>query len=174
MRSALPLVALTLLGWLGPATGDAQASRSGSLGDGIVRGGSVDQFRLGGGEATAVTFRITSLRRGTAGTDVALSLFPTALAYRTLILAPTAGAAFSIDLGAARLLLKAGASGIVGLGGGALLVPGVYAGVGGLVKADRRLALRFDLLRHFYRIGGETQPAWSAGLGLAVLPRAAP
>jgi hypothetical protein len=141
-----------------------------SLPDGAAVGGSVDRFIHSSGGPTAVSFRYSALRRNSVGTELGVSLFPQALQAPVLLLAPDFGPAFNVSLPRSTLLLKAGASAIMGLGqGGAELIPGLHVGAGLIVHAEKRLGFRLDVIRRYYRIDSETEALWSIGLGFAVL-----
>jgi hypothetical protein len=141
------------------------------LPDGVAVGGSVDRFLYEGTGVTAVSYRLTSLRQHAMGTEIGVSLFPDALQYGALLLANDLGPAYNISLPGATVLLKAGGSFVLGLGGGFAVMPGVHLGGGVLLRAGPRAALRLDVIRHYYLVEQNFEPIWSVGLGLSTLPR---
>jgi hypothetical protein len=96
-------------------------------------------------------------------------LFPQVLPSALLVTLDI-GPGYNVSLPGATLVLRGGAGGIVGLGGGALLIPGAHVGASAIISLQSRGALRLDLLRHFYLEEGELYPYWSLGLGFAILP----
>jgi uncharacterized membrane protein YdjX (TVP38/TMEM64 family) len=160
---AAPLIVLGLLTLALPEL-HAQSER---LPDAPAIGMTVDRFRAG---PTAVTLRVSSLRAGSAGTEVGVALFPQALVARALLLAPDFGASYNLSLSGATVLAKGGLSMLVGLGGGFEFLPGFHFGGGAIIRAEERLAVRLDVTRHFYQVEGRTHGVWSFGLGFAVLP----
>jgi hypothetical protein len=121
------------------------------------------------GNATAVTFRRSDLRRNGIGMELDAGLFPQVLPSALLVTLDI-GPGYNVSLPGATLVLRGGAGGIVGLGGGALLIPGAHVGASAIISLQSRGALRLDLLRHFYLEEGELYPYWSLGLGFAILP----
>jgi hypothetical protein len=168
----LVLLAVSLI--VLPTFGNAAQKGSGRLPDGAAVGGSVDRFLYEGTGVTALSFRITALRHNAVGTEVGVSLFPEALEYSALFLAPDVGPAYNISLPGATVLVKAGASALLALGGGFAGVPGVHLGSGVLLRAGPRAALRVDVIRHWYLAEQEFEPIWSIGVGFTGLPRLRP
>lgn len=119
---------------------------------------------------TALTFRSSVLRRNSIGLELDAGIFPQVLPS-ALIVTLDGGPGYNLSLPGATIVLRGGAGGIVGIGGGVLFVPGAHLGASAIVRLDARTALRLDLLRHFYLTEGEVYPYWSLGLGFAVLPR---
>jgi hypothetical protein len=62
----------------------------------FARGVSVDQFIYDGAGLTAVSFRLSALRPSSLNTEIGISLFPSALQARALLLAPDFGAAYHL------------------------------------------------------------------------------
>lgn len=173
MRANLYLLIGLILAASTPTRSQAQQRQG--LPDGIAIGGSMDRFIEDGFGLTTLSFRLSDLRRNSVGTEVGVSLFPQALVAGGVIVAPDLGAAYNISLPNATLLLKAGGSGIVGLGPGLLAgIPGLHLGAGLIVRAGPRAGVRFDVIRHFYRYDGRTAPVWSVSFGLTKLPRLRP
>jgi hypothetical protein len=149
----------------------------------FARGLSVDQFIYDEAGLTAVSFRLSALRPSSLNTEIGISLFPSALQARALLLAPDFGAAYHLPLATlgdtatgntATLLIKAGGSALTGLGHDFLFAPGVHLGGGLIVRIDDRTGVRIDVIRHYYQIDGHTEPIWSIGLGITALPRHRP
>jgi hypothetical protein len=163
------LLAVSLFGVSNPVLATQKGSTR--LPDGPAVGGSMDRFLYEGSGVTALSFRMTFLRRNSAGTELGISLFPEALQFGALILAPDVGPSYNISLPGATVLLKGGGSALLGLGGGVAAVPGVHLGGGLLVRAGPRAALRLDVIRHWYLSESEFEPIWSIGLGFTGLPR---
>jgi hypothetical protein len=169
------LYVLLALGLAGPVATSLQAQQTSRLPDGFAYGGSMDRFIQNGFETTTLSFRLSQLRRNSVGTELGVSLFPEALVAGGLIVAPDIGPAYNLSLPNATILLKAGGSGIIGLGSGlAAAIPGLHLGAGLVVRAGPRAGVRFDVIRHFYRIDGRTQGIWSLSFGLTLLPRVRP
>jgi uncharacterized membrane protein YdjX (TVP38/TMEM64 family) len=157
------------------ATRGLQAQETRRLPDGVALGGSMDRFIDDGFEVTTLSFRLSELRQNSVGTEFGVSLFPDALVAGGLIMAPDLGPAYNISLPNATVLLKAGGSAIVGLGQGlAVAIPGLHLGAGLILRAGPRAGVRFDVIRHFYRIDGRTETMWSLSFGLTRLPRLRP
>jgi hypothetical protein len=172
MRTLLLALLATSVSAMPLPAGTVAAQRApGRLPDGLAIGGSMDRFLYEGTGVTAVSFRLTSLRQNSAGTEVGVSLFPQALEFGALLLAPDLGPAYNISLPGATLLVKAGGSALLGLGGGVGAIPGVHLGGGVLLRAGPQAALRLDVIRHFYLVESELEPIWSVGLGFSSLPR---
>ena len=141
---------------------------------GPAMGLSMDRFTDGGSTGlVAMTYRFSTLRPGSLGAEIGVSLFPQALPAAVLALAPDLGAAYNITVPGGSVLLKAGGSAVMALSpAGAYLVPGFHVGGALLIKAAHRSGIRIDVVKHYYRTsGGEVQPVWSLGLGFAILPR---
>jgi hypothetical protein len=171
MRTILLLLASLALATVG-RTAHAQAGIP-SLPDGTAVGVSATKFaetlRLDE-SATALTFRRSALRRNNIGLELDVGVFPQALPS-ALIATFDVGPGYNLSLPGTTLVLRGGAGAIIGLGGGALMIPGAHLGASALIRLESRAALRLDLLRHFYLNEGELYPFWSLGLGFAVLPR---
>ena len=175
MRGNLFLVLLSLALAVPGAAGGLQAQERPRLPDGAALGGSMDRFIEDGFETTTLSFRYSQLRRNSVGTEIGVAVFPEALVAGGLIFAPDLGAAYNISLPDATVLLKAGGSGIVGLGPGVVVgVPGLHLGAGLILRAGPRAGVRFDVIRHFYRYDGRTTGMWSLSFGLTHLPRLRP
>ena len=119
---------------------------------------------------TALTFRRSDLRQYAVGLNLDAGIFPQALPS-ALVATLDVGPGYNLSLPGATVVLRGGVSGIFGIGGGALLIPGAHLGASALVRVDSRAAVRLDLLRHLYLSDGEVYPLWSLGFGFAVLPR---
>jgi uncharacterized membrane protein YdjX (TVP38/TMEM64 family) len=155
------------------ATSSLQAQETRRLPDGFAMGGSMDRFIENGFGTTTLSFRLSQLRQSSVGTEIGVSLFPEALVAAGLIIAPDLGAAYNVSLPNATVLLKAGGSGIIGLGQGlAVAIPGLHLGAGLNVRAGPRAGVRFDVIRHFYQYDRRTLGMWSLSFGLTLLPRA--
>jgi hypothetical protein len=174
MVRTCPLVLLAVSLFVLPVGGNAAQKASGRLPNGAAIGGSMDRFLYEGTGVTALSFRVTALRHNAVGTELGVSLFPEALEYGALLLAPDVGPAYNISLPGATVLLKAGASALLGLGGVFAGVPGVHLGGGVLLRAGPRAALRVDVIRHWYLSDQEFEPIWSIGVGFSGLPRLRP
>jgi hypothetical protein len=124
MRTTLLLLLVsTLPAMPGMVSGTLAAQEAaGRLPDGPALGGSMDRSLYEGSGITAVSFRLSSLRRNGVGSEVGVSLFPEALPGG-LLLAPDLGPAYNISLPGATILLKAGGSAILGIGQGIGAIP---------------------------------------------------
>ena len=133
----------------------------------------MDWFMEDGSALWAMSYRFSTLRPGAVGAELGVSLFSQFLSVGVLALAPDLGASYNISVPGGSLLIKAGGSAVTALGtAGVLFVPGVHVGGALIVPTDGRSGLRIDVIRHYYLPrGGEIQPAWSLGLGFAILPR---
>jgi membrane protein YqaA with SNARE-associated domain len=167
---ALPLVLVLVTALTTARHLQAQEPALGTF-DRAAKGVSVDRFTFYGAGATAVTFRLSALRPNAVGTELGASLFPEALLAGGLILAPDLGAAYNLRLGSATLLVKAGGSAFMGLGGGFGFYPGVHAGAGLILPVEDRAGFRLDIIRHYYQVENSTVPIWSVGVGITALPR---
>jgi hypothetical protein len=146
------------------------AQTSLTLPNGPALGATVDRFIYEGEGITAVTFRFSDLRSRTAGSEIGVSLFPDAAQSGALYLASDLGPAFNVTGPGVTVLLKAGLSTLLGIGGGFGFTPGYHLGTGLIVRAASRLGIRFDVARHVYVGGVETsEPIWSVGLGFTSL-----
>lgn len=174
-KAAAPASALLLAGLLsGPlALGSLAAQETPIRLAGPAMGVSMDRFMYDGSGLMAMSYRFSTLRPGGIGAELGVSLFPQTLPAGVLALAPDLGVAYNIPGPGGSLLIKAGGSAITAVGTvGALFVPGFHVGGALIVQTGIRSALRVDLIRHYYRpSGGEIQPAWSVGVGFAILPR---
>jgi len=149
-------------------------SRLAPLPDGPAPGGSVEVFRYEEeGALTAFSFHLSRLKHNGLGLELGMGMFPEYLQLPALVVTPDVGVGFNLSLPAITLLLRGGGSAIVALGGqgtGEFLAGG-HLGGAVLLQVDRRAALRADLLRRWYLVGGETEPFWSFALGFSILPR---
>ncbi len=136
-------------------------------------GGAVEIFRYEEeGAITAFSFHLSQLKRNRPGLELGMGIFPQYLQFPALVLTPDVGIGFNISLPAVTLLLRGGASAITALGQGVGdFLPGGHLGGAVLLQVDRRAALRADVLRRWYLVGGETEPLWSFALGFSILPR---
>jgi hypothetical protein len=165
---------LVLLFGAGPVRPvDAQIPLDARL-SGISVGAGLDRFIYEGATATAFTYRRSDLRPGKLGPELSVSLFPEALIARALLFAPDLGAAYNMAIPRSTLLIKAGASGLVGLNTDIVFVPGAHLGAGILLRIDERTGIRIDAIRHYYFDTGETEAIWSLGFALASLPFSGP
>jgi hypothetical protein len=137
-------------------------------------GGSFERVLGLGGQAVAFTYRRTEASRHGLGVDLAVGIFPAALAYRTLLLQFDAGFARTQAIGPAALVLKAGVASLTYLGQSAQIIPGLQAGVATIIPLDRRGGLRLDLTRRQFFADGESVALWSIGFGFTVLTRSRP
>jgi hypothetical protein len=172
MRSILPLLASLALATVS-RTAHAQASVS-YLPNGPALGISATRFaetlRLDG-SVTALTFRRTDLRRNAVGLELDAGVFPQALPFGALITSFDIGPGYNLSLPGVTVVLRAGGGGILAIGRATELIPGAHLGASTIIHLQSRLALRLELLRHFYLEEGELYPYWGLGLGFAVLPR---
>jgi hypothetical protein len=146
------------------------AQTSITLPNGPALGGTVDRFIYEGQGITAVTFRFSDLRSRTAGSEIGVSLFPDAAQAGALYLASDLGPAFNASGPGVTVLLKAGLSTLLGIGGGFGFTPGYHLGTGLIMRAASRLGIRVDVARHVYIGGVETsEPIWSVGVGFTSL-----
>jgi hypothetical protein len=112
---------------------------------------------------------MSRLRHNGLGTELGLAVFPKALQYPALVVAPDVGVGYNISVPAATLLLRGGLGGIFGIGQGTSLIPGAHLGGSALVHLDQRLALRADVVERWYLVDSETARFSSIGLGFSVL-----
>jgi hypothetical protein len=131
----------------------------------------VDRFIYDGHGITAVSFRYSGLKPNTLSTEIGAALFPDALQAGALLLAPDFGAAYNARGRGFDLLLKAGLSSLVGVGGGFAFQPGFHLGSGLLIRTGEASGIRLDVVRHAYLIDQETEAIWSVGIGFTSLPR---
>jgi hypothetical protein len=137
-------------------------------------GASVERLLGLGGQAVAFTYRRTEASQHGLGVDLAVGIFPAALAFRTALLQVDAGFARTQAIGPAALVLKAGVGSLMNLGQSAQIIPGLQVGVATIIPLERRGSLRLDLTRRqLFRDGGSVA-LWSIGLGLTVLTRSRP
>jgi hypothetical protein len=149
-------------------------SRIAPLPDGRALGGAVETFRYEDeGAITAFSFHLSQLKHNGLGLELGMGMFPEYLQLPALVVTPDVGVGFNLSLPAITLLLRGGAGAIVALGGQSTgeFLPGGHLGGAVLLQVDRRAALRADLLRRWYLVGGETEPFWSFALGFSILPR---
>jgi hypothetical protein len=145
------------------------------LPNGAAVGGTVDRFFYEGESITALTFRFSGLRSRHVGSEIGVSMFPDGFRVGALLLAPDAGPAFNLSVPGATILMKAGLSSLLGLGGGFSLIPGYHLGGGMIVRIGDRAGLRIDAVRHTYLIDSASESLWSLGLGFTGLAgKAAP
>jgi hypothetical protein len=137
-------------------------------------GASVERFMYEGVGITAVSFHYSRLKPNTLSTEIAAALFPDALEVGALLLAPDFGAAYDARGSGFDLLLKAGLSTLMGVGGGFAFQPGYHFGSGLLIRTGQASGIRLDVVRHFYLIDQETEGIWSVGIGFTSLPRRKP
>jgi hypothetical protein len=138
-------------------------------------GASVDRFIYEGTGITAVSFRYSALKPNTVSTEIGAALFPDALQAGALLLAPDVGAAYDVRGTGFDLLLKAGISTLMGVGGGGFeFQPGYHFGSGLLIRTGAASGVRLDVVRHAYLIDQETEAIWSVGIGFTSLPRRKP
>jgi hypothetical protein len=148
-----------------PARGLAQVS---------FQGASVERLLGQGGQAVAFTYRRTEASRHGLGVDLAVGIFPAALAYRTMLLQIDAGLARTQAIGPGALVLKAGVGSLMNLGQSAQIIPGLQVGVATIIPLERRGSLRLDLTRRQLFADGGSVSLWSVGFGLTVLTRSRP
>jgi hypothetical protein len=171
MRSMLIFLAIAG-GWAIPSSLAAQGD-SVPLLRGRAQGATYDRFISEGDDLSAFSFRYSGLSPGRLGPEIGLSLFPQLLPAATLLMAPDFGVAYNLAIPRATLLLKAGGSGIVGLGRWlAVFRPGFHLGAGIIVRLDHGTGMRLDVTRHVYLVDGEADPIWSVGVGFTILPGA--
>jgi hypothetical protein len=137
-------------------------------------GGSFERVLGLGGQAVAFTYRRTEASWHGLGVDLAVGIFPAALADRTVLLQLDAGFARTQAIGPATLVLKAGASSMMNLGQSAQIIPGLQVGVATIIPLERRSGLRLDLTRRQFLADGESVALWSIGFGFTVLTRSRP
>jgi hypothetical protein len=149
------------------------AAAQNSLGVGPVMGASFERFENISQGPVAFTFRRSRLTGGGPAEDLAVRLFPEALSERVALIGVDAGVREVLARGPVGLLVKGGVSPLVRLGPGQFdLIPGLEAGVGTLIRVQRRAALRIDLTHHTFFSDGEHYNIWSFGVGLVALPPA--
>jgi uncharacterized membrane protein YdjX (TVP38/TMEM64 family) len=149
----------------------ASQQRSSSRLEGISKGATIDRFIYDGTGETAFSFRLSGLRPSRLGPELGVSFFPKALVAQALLFAPDLGAAYSVSMPHATLLIKAGASVLTGLATDVVFIAGAHVGAGFIVRIDDRTGIRMDVIRHIYFEDGEAEPIWSVGLGFCALPR---
>lgn len=137
-------------------------------------GASVERFIYEGQGITAVSFHYSGLKPNTLSTEIGAALFPDALEVGALVLAPDIGAAYDARGPGFDLLLKAGLSSLMAVGGGFAFQPGYHFGSGLLIRTGKASGLRLDVVRHVYLIEQETEGTWSVGIGFTTLPRRKP
>jgi hypothetical protein len=142
----------------------------------VLEGGSVERFLGQPGHAVAFTYRRTEASRGGFGLDLAVGLFPAALAGRTARLQVDAGFARTQALGPVRLVLKAGMGSRLDVGPSPEFIPGLQAGIAAVIPVERRCSFRLDLTRRQLYLDGGSVAQWSLGVGVTVpsLSRPAP
>jgi hypothetical protein len=137
-------------------------------------GGSFERILGLGGQAVAFTYRRTEVSRRGPGVDLAVGLFPAALAVRTVLFQVDAGFARTQAIGPAALVLKAGVGSLMNLGQSARIIPGLQAGVAAIIPLERRGGLRLDLTRRQFFSDGGSVALWSIGFGFTVLTTSRP
>jgi hypothetical protein len=137
-------------------------------------GASVERFIYEGDGITAVSFHYSGLKPNALSTEIAAALFPDALDVGALLLAPDFGAAYDARGRGFDLLLKAGFSTLMAVGGGFAVQPGYHFGSGLLIRTGKASGIRLDVVRHAYLIDQETEGIWSVGIGFTSLPRRKP
>ena len=115
-------------------------------------GASVERFTYEGYGVTTVAFHYSGLKPNTASTEIAVAVFPDALAAGALLLAPDIGAAYDAEGDGFDLLFKAGLSALTGVGGGFWFLPGYHFGSGLLIRTGKASGVRVDVVRHVYLI----------------------
>jgi hypothetical protein len=133
-------------------------------------GATVDRVAVDEGPLV-ITVHVSSMRPNRLGPELGIGLVPRALAYRALVLTPDLGAALDLALPGADLLLKGGASAIVGLGPEAAIYPGYHFGAAALIRAAPAMGLRVDLMRRTYLVPDGRPTFWTIGVGFSSLPR---
>lgn len=136
----------------------------------VLEGGSFERVLGQPGHAAAFTYRRTEASRRGLGIDMAVGLFPAALAVRTVRLQVDAGFAWTQALGLAALVLKAGVGSRLDVGPSPELIPGLQAGIAAVIPLERRCGLRLDLTRRQLFPDGGSVAQWSFGVGLTLLP----
>jgi hypothetical protein len=136
----------------------------------VLEGGSVERYLGLPGHAVAFTYRRTEVSRLGFGIDLAVGIFPAALAGSTARLLIDAGFARTQALGAARLVLKAGMGSRLDVGPSPEFIPGLQAGVAAVIPLERGAGLRVDLTRRQVFPDGGSVAQWSVGVGVAILP----
>ena len=81
---------------------------------------------------TELTFRLSALRWNAIGLELDAGIFPQALPT-ALVVTLDGGPGYNLSLPGATLVLRGGASGILGIGGGALLIPGAHVGASAII-----------------------------------------
>jgi hypothetical protein len=142
--------------------------------EGISVGAGIDRFIYEGTGATAFTYRRSDLKPGRLSPELSVSFFPQVLVAQALLFAPDFGAAYNLSIPHSTLLLKTGASAIVGVATDVVFVPGAHVGAGIFLRIDDRTGIRIDATRHFYVDIDETEAIWSIGFALASLPTRRP
>lgn len=156
------------------ATPVAPLAAQGGLGVGPIAGASFDRVDDGAGSDIAFSYRRSRLTGRGPAEDIAVRLFPRALAVGVVVVGADVGVMQAIALGPVALLLRGGASSIIGLSmHGSVFAPGMQAGLGLLLRLDRRTAVRLDVSRHRFYSDEIITRAWSIGIGFAALPPAA-
>jgi hypothetical protein len=162
MRLPLGVASLVTLGLIAaPASAGAQSSAR--------EGGSVERVLGAAGQAVAFTYRRTEASRLGLGIDLAVGIFPAALAVRTVRLMVDAGFARTQRLGPAALILKAGVGTRLDVGPAPEIIPGIQAGIAAIVPLERNAGLRIDLTRRVLFPDGPAVSQWSLGVGISVL-----
>ncbi|MGI8497457.1 MAG: hypothetical protein ACR2OG_07740 [Gemmatimonadaceae bacterium] len=176
------LIAIVGLAWPLLATTQSAPTAHGAAESGVpagfLRGSaigfSVDRFapagvRLGDG-LTTVSLHITSLAPRQVGLDAAIGMWPEALRYNGLIvMGADVGGAYNISVPGATLLLKAGPSVLVAVGGfGGTGLVGGHLGGGAIIRLNDDLGLRADVVEHYYYVGRADGGFRAASLSLGI------
>ncbi len=148
----------------------AATSEGGSAQSSVLEGGSVERYLGLPGHAVAFTYRRTEVSRHGLGIDLAVGVFPAALAGRTARLLIDAGFARTQAVGPARLVLKAGMGTRMDVGESTEIIPGLQAAIAAIIPLERRAGLRVDLTRRQVFPDGGSVAQWSLGVGIAILP----
>ena len=143
---------------------------------GSAVGFSVDRFvpvgvPLGAG-LTTVSVHLTSLTPGATGLDAAIGVWPQGLRSEgAILMAADFSAAYNVSAPGATLLLKAGPSALLGVGGGGGWggAIGGHVGASAIARLNAGLGLRADVVEHYYIGTGVAFRAMSVGLGITSL-----
>jgi hypothetical protein len=136
----------------------------------VLEGGSVERYLRQPGHAVAFTYRRTEVSRHGFGIDLAVGIFPAALAGRTARLQVDAGFARTQALGPARLVLKAGMGSRLDVGPSPEFIPGLQAGIAAVIPLEGGAGLRVDLTRRQLFPDGGSVVQWSIAVGITILP----
>jgi hypothetical protein len=172
MRVALQVMLLLPFLFTATALPAQSQGRVARLPEGPALGGAVEVFRYEDESLTAFRFHLSKLKHNSVGLEVGVGMFPQYLQFPALVMTPDVGVGFNVSLPEVTLLLRGGGSAIAAVGQGVgEFLPGAHLGGAVLLRVDGRGAVRADLLRRWYRVGGETEPFWSFALGFSILAR---